>query len=249
MLVALKYFATGCSISSLKDVCRFDLSVGAVVNCIRNVSRGLGELKDSFIKFCAETKTIVSTKEGFINYGGFPACVGAIDGTHIQIKPPPLNEEAYVCRKGFHSINVQVVCNHNQLLTDVLVKWPGSTHDTAIWNNSSIKQLLLEHLKAAEWNGWLIGDSGYPQRPYMMVPLADPQSKEEIAYNNSLTKCRNTVERTLGVLKSRFRVLERKSGGGIQYELETAVNIIMACCVLHNYCRLRNMDYVADEGT
>ena len=81
----------------------------------------------------------------------------------------------------------------------------------------------------------------------MMVLLADPQSKKEIAFNNSLTKCRNTVERTLGVLKSRFRVLERKSGGGIQYELETAVNIIMACCVLHNYCRLRNMDYVVDE--
>ena len=46
-------------------------------------------------------------------------------------------EEAYVCRKGFPSINVRVVCNHNLLLMDVLVKWPGSTHDTVIWNDTN----------------------------------------------------------------------------------------------------------------
>ena len=55
------------------------------------------------------------------------------------------------------------------------------------------------------------------------------------------------MERTIEVLKSRFRTLEIKSGGGIQYDIETAVNIIMACCVLHNYCRLRNMDFDVDE--
>ena len=45
------------------------------------------------------------------------------------------------------------------------------------------------------------------------------------------------------MLKSRFRALERKCGGGIQYNCETAVYIIMAYCVLNNYCRLRNMDF------
>ncbi len=50
----------------------------------------------------------------------------------------------------------------------------------------------------------------------------------------------------MGVWKSRFRVLDRKSGGGIQYNLEVSSNIILACCVLHNYCRIRNMEFPID---
>ena len=72
-----------------------------------------------------------------MQYGGFPACIGAIDGTHIQI-----NEDANVGRKGFHSINLQVVCDHNLIFTDVVVKWPGSTHDTTIYNSSAFKKRI-----------------------------------------------------------------------------------------------------------
>jgi hypothetical protein len=39
---------------------------------------------------------------------GFPDVIGAIDCTHIKIADPTVNEEEYVNRKGFHSINVQV---------------------------------------------------------------------------------------------------------------------------------------------
>ena len=123
LLVALKYYATGCFISG-----NMHLSGSSVVKCITNVSIALAELSDNFLSFPLDKQTILNTKEGFLKYGGFPACIGAIDGTHIQIKPPPVNEEIYVGRKGFHSINVQVVCDHNLMLTDVVVKWPGSTH-------------------------------------------------------------------------------------------------------------------------
>ena len=142
---------------------------------------------------------------------------------------------------------MQVVCDHNLIFTDVVVQWPGSTHDTAIYNLSAVKKRIEAYLEEGTCNGWLIGDSGYPQRPSLMVPLKDPQTPEERAYNVSLVKCRNTVERSLGVLKSRFRVLDRKSGGGIQYNLEMAGNIILACFVLHNYCRMRNMEFPVDE--
>ena len=249
LLVALKYYATGCFISGLKNICNMKLCASSVVNCITNVSMALAELSEDFLSFPLDKQTILNTKDGFQQYGGFPACIGAIDGTHIQIKPPSVNEEIYVGRKGFHSINVQVVCDHNLMLTDVVVKWPGSTHDTAIYNLSGVKDLVDEYLNSSGCNGWLIGDSGYPLRPSLMVPLSDPQTPQEIAYNKALVKCRNSVERCLGVLKSRFRVLDRKSGGGIQYHLELCGNVILACCVLHNYCRMRNMDFPVDTDT
>lgn len=34
--------------------------------------------------------------------------IGCIDGTHIPIKAPSINEGDYVNRKSVHSINVQV---------------------------------------------------------------------------------------------------------------------------------------------
>ena len=39
---------------------------------------------------------------------GFPRIIGIIDGTHIRIKAPVRQPDAYVNRKKFHSIVAQV---------------------------------------------------------------------------------------------------------------------------------------------
>lgn len=38
----------------------------------------------------------------------FPKVIGAVDGTHIKITAPKLHPEAYINRKGYHSIQLQV---------------------------------------------------------------------------------------------------------------------------------------------
>lgn len=38
----------------------------------------------------------------------FPKVIGAIDGTHIEIAAPKLHPDAYINRKGYHSIQLQV---------------------------------------------------------------------------------------------------------------------------------------------
>lgn len=40
--------------------------------------------------------------------GGFPRIIGVIDGTHIRIRAPTKNPNAYINRKKFHSLNTQV---------------------------------------------------------------------------------------------------------------------------------------------
>lgn len=42
---------------------------------------------------------------------GFIICAGAVDGTLIPIQAPTDNEVAYVCRKNYHALNVQAVCD------------------------------------------------------------------------------------------------------------------------------------------
>ena len=50
---------------------------------------------------------------------------------------------------------------------------------------------------------------------------------------------RNVIERTFGVLKKRFPIIA--SGTEPHYDLETMTEIILACCILHNF--LRNVDH------
>lgn len=46
---------------------------------------------------------------GFEATSGFPKVIGAIDGTHINIIAPKNCPEAYINRKGHHSIQLQVI--------------------------------------------------------------------------------------------------------------------------------------------
>ena len=249
LLVALRYYATGNSLKSLQSTASLDLSRGTVHNCIVNVSSSLAALGNEFIKFPTSIKDITEIKRGFYEYGGFPAVIGAIDGTVIRVKPPSTSEEAYVGRKDGHAINCQVICDINERFLDAVVRWPGSIHDSTIWKLSGVKTLIEDFVESQgpNYKGWLLGDSGYGQREIMMVPLLEEDlSPKEKRYNVAHKKCRCTVEMAIGVLKSRFRCLCKKTGGAILYQEDTACNIIVSCMVLHNYCRSRNMNYPVD---
>jgi hypothetical protein len=41
-------------------------------------------------------------------------------------------------QKRIFSINVQAICDHDLTLTNVVARWPGSTHDSRIFENSNI---------------------------------------------------------------------------------------------------------------
>ena len=56
----------------------------------------------------------------FFELCGIPNVLGAIDGTLIPIKRPEIYEHLYVCRQGYHAINVQAVCDSRLEFTDVV---------------------------------------------------------------------------------------------------------------------------------
>ncbi|XP_061162901.1 putative nuclease HARBI1 [Saccostrea echinata] len=170
------------------------------------------------------------TKHHFYQIAGFPNVIGAIDGTLIPIMAPKENEPEYVCRKGFHAMNVQVVADASLRFTNIVCKWPGSVHDSFIFANSELK----DHMETRN-DGWLLGDSAYALKKYMMTPKSNPSSVGEENYNAAHSRTRVVVERALGVCKSRFRCVH-KSGGMLLFSPQKSVQIITAVAKLHNMC-------------
>ncbi|XP_069751979.1 uncharacterized protein [Narcine bancroftii] len=77
---------------------------------------------------------------GFEVYRGMPQCAGAIDGTQIHVTPPAEFQADYLNRKGFHSIKLEVVCDHWLRFTDICVGRAGQAHDARVLRNSSLFQ-------------------------------------------------------------------------------------------------------------
>lgn len=66
----------------------------------------------------------------------FNNCIGAIDGTHVPVVVPADEQIAHTGRHGYTSQNVMAVCDFDMRFTFVVAGWPGSAHDTRIFNNT-----------------------------------------------------------------------------------------------------------------
>lgn len=175
----------------------------------------------------------------FYSHTEFPRVVGAVDGTQIPIIGPssPFSEPTFINRKGWHSLNCHIVCNSELKIFDLAGHWPGSTHDSYMLQQS---QSWQQHQTFQ--NGWLLGDSAYPQLNWLMTPISRPTNSAELRYNISHTKARACIERCNGVLKSRFRCLTRT----LNFNPKRCSKIIMSCACLHNLAISHNLQ-LSDE--
>lgn len=215
--------------------------------CIHEVSSAICDrLSAEKIKFPNTRREINENKELFMEKFGFPGVIGAIDCTHVAILKPQDQEHAFINRKGYHSLNVQIVCDANLLILGINANYPGSCHDSFIWRQTLIRDHLMHLYANGLRRSWLIGDSGYPLEPILMTPFLNPlEGSPESRYNNCFVRARNVVERCIGVLKMRFRCLavERRA----RYAPDKMGKIILACAILHNMCVNNHLEFPYDE--
>ena len=67
-------------------------------------------------------------------------CIGAIDGTHIQVVVGDNKKASYYNRKGVTSFNVMAACDFDLLFTFVMTGWEGAAHDTRIFLDAIRRQ-------------------------------------------------------------------------------------------------------------
>ncbi|XP_051164287.1 putative nuclease HARBI1 [Leptopilina boulardi] len=229
LLCALRFYATGSDQLSAADFGGFSKSTAHRI--VHRVSGAIASLYKTHIVFPERNNEIMRTQAGFYRIASFPKVIGAIDCTHIKIKSPGgQNAEIFRNRKGYFSLNVQAICNSNLEFLDIVARWPGSSHDSTIFNNCYRRALFEE---GRFENSVLVGDSGYACRSYMMTPLDTARTPQEQLYNESQIRTRNPIERTFGIWKRRFPAMAL----GMQVHWEKTFPIIVATAVLHNILR------------
>nr|XP_050030029.2 putative nuclease HARBI1 [Dermacentor andersoni] len=169
--------------------------------------------------------------EEFYTIARFPGVSGCIDCTHVPIRSPGGDDaEVFRCRKGYFSINVQAITGPRLQFFYFDASWPGSAHDSRIFDNSRARVQYEE----GNVPGILLGDKGYPCRSYLMTPFRERQSSPQLRYNKCHSRTRCSVERTFGVWKRRFPCLEMT----LRIKTRSVPIVITACAALHNFGHL-----------
>lgn len=117
------------------------------------------DILSGFITFPHAVDAVERKKAKFLHIAQFLGVIGVIDCTHIRTVAPKQEEAAYVNRKRYHIINVQIAFDANYKITEVLAKWPRSVHDARIFSESAVRQLFERNIIPAGCD--LLGDSGY----------------------------------------------------------------------------------------
>ena len=129
------------------------------------------------------------------------------------------------------------------------VGWPGSVHDARVLANSSVYEKIIDGklLCGTAQNGiplFLLGDSAYPLRPWLMKPFphSGALSSQQKLYNYRICRGRVVVEIAFGQLKARWRWLSKQN----DMNVENVPAVVGACCTLHNICQIHG-DIFNDE--
>ncbi|XP_061191708.1 putative nuclease HARBI1 [Saccostrea echinata] len=224
VMATLRFLAIGGFYSFVADT--FDsLSPSTVCRTVKDVCHALCQMSRQFIRMPAR-HAADGVKKHFYSIAGFPNVLGCIDGTYIKIQAPSENEPDFLNRKGYHSLNVQMISDGKFRILNCVAKWPGSVHDSRIYRDSHIS-IAFEN---GQYPGLLLGDSGYPCKPHLMTPYPVPSSDAEARFNNAHARTRVVIEQAFGILKKRFPCLH----SGLRTTPEKACHITLACAVLHN---------------
>ncbi|KAF4032099.1 DDE superfamily endonuclease [Phytophthora infestans] len=171
----------------------------------------------------------------------------AIDGVHFQGEAAEEDADRFRSRKGVTTTNVLIASDMNLRVAFVNAGVEGSAHDSSVLSFSGF-------LTKIPTDYFVLADAGYALTTHVLTPNQGvrchlqewwpshkhPQNYSEL-FNLIHSKARNAVERLIGVLKRRFRVLRQVN----ECELVVVKATILACCCLHNVIR---QIYAMDAG-
>ncbi|KAJ8929768.1 hypothetical protein NQ314_017505 [Rhamnusium bicolor] len=106
--------------ASFRDVAnRFDITISSLHRINKRMLIFLKNLSPRVITWLSDNEKRIM--EQHFRENGFSNIIGAIDGNHIKIDKPENDPDSYINRKGYYSIQMQVVCDHTRKIRDILI--------------------------------------------------------------------------------------------------------------------------------
>ena len=141
LVLTIRFLATGETFRSLHFQCRIgERAISYIIEEVtETIVRYLGK---EHIKTPSNSEEWLKISEAFQSRSNFPNCLGAIDGKHIQIRPPPsTGSEYFNCKKTFSIILLAIADpNYECIYADV-----GSNsrmNDSGVWNSSDLRRKI-----------------------------------------------------------------------------------------------------------
>ncbi|KAK8939128.1 hypothetical protein KSP39_PZI004692 [Platanthera zijinensis] len=107
------------------------------------ISRHFNKVLKAILKLSADYIKLPETTQAS-KWGYFKDCVGAIDGTHIDVTVPVIDQGKYRNRKQAITTNVLGVCDANMKFIYVLPGWEGSSSDSRVLRNALVREDRFE---------------------------------------------------------------------------------------------------------
>ncbi|PKA64211.1 hypothetical protein AXF42_Ash009431 [Apostasia shenzhenica] len=170
----------------------------------------------------------------------FKNCLGAINGTYISAIVPNSKKPANRTRKGTITQNVMVIIGFDEMFHYIVAGWEGSTSDMRVLRWA----LDFGDFIVPRGKYYLI-DLGYANTSKFLAPYrkmlyhigefrgqnARRYRNKEEKFNHRHVSLRNVIERSFGILKRRFAILNSMK----PFPLQTQRDIVVAYFALHNF--------------
>jgi hypothetical protein len=234
LFISLQYLGNQGAIRLLAD--KFNRTESSIWKAIGDFCHFMFGKQSDFIKW-PTTQEIRAVSRKFLQKAMFPGVVCALDGSHIPFHPKSPNKTPYRNYKKFHSFNVMAAALPNRSFCYVFCGFPGSVHDSTVFQNCSLFQKLDTrcHDLFDPRKYHIIADSAFPLKEWLITPYkksdAQPLSPAKKLFNRKLSSTRMVIELIFGDLKNRF-----KRCTDVNTSIDRGVQIVVTCCVLHNIC-------------
>lgn len=206
-------------------------------------------LQPDYMKVPDSNEEWENIADGFRRNANFPHCLGAVDRKHVRVKKPDNSGSMYFNYKEYFSIVLLAIVDSNYRFLYVHVGSYGKDCDSSIFKNSQFwKELTENRLNSpasrplhddleTEVPFVIIGDEGFGLHEKLLRPFGGTHlDRSKRIFNYRLTRARRYVEVAFGILANKWRIFHRP----LDVTEKTAVQIVKACTVLHNFVRQRN---------
>lgn len=135
----------GASISNIARL--FGVGDGSTITRVtRRVFQAILDVENQYVFWPSENER----KEMLVPH--LANCVGFMDGIRFELDEAPHNDkEAYYDKDSNYSIQAQLICDLSRQIRHYVVGYPGSCHDSRIWNECNLSQNPDMYFSSDQW--------------------------------------------------------------------------------------------------